>query len=388
MGFGRVTKPPASYLRALVFAPSAIGGIAEYVRYQADELGRRGCAVTVLCTSRFPQSADAAYRRETGLFRVEGSGLAARVLRALALIANHYKLAMAILQRRTSVVLLEANSEYHALFWAWPHVLLARLGVRYLANFHDPVREHRRGPRCLHRLNLRASLAPLHGGLIHAPPPAEAQLPARLAMRIVPHGIYTAYAQHPPAFDARQRLRIAPDALLVLAFGHIADRKNLDLLVRALAEVPAMVLVVAGAPSSRQDRPGSHYAALAETLGVVGRFHLVEEHVPDGEVSAWFAAADVVALTYAGHFVSQSGVLQIAANWDKPVLASGGQGPLRETMQAFGLGQFVEPDSVSAIVDGLAAIGSGGTDYAQAFRRYREHASWARNIDGLLDIIS
>lgn len=383
-----MTQERASLPPVLIFAPSAIGGIAEYTRCQAEELARRGCAVTVLCTPQFARLGAANCRLEPGLLAVGGTGLLARGLRVLAGIANYHKLASAVLRHRARAVLIEANSEYHALFWAWPHILLAGRGVRYVANFHDPVRERRRGPAWLHRLNVRLSLAPLYGGLIHAPPPGEAGIPARLDMRIVPHGIYTAYAQHPPAFDARHRLAIAGDALVFLAFGHIADRKNLDLLVRALVEVPGMVLVVAGAPSSPRDRPGSHYAALARERGVASRFHLVEEHIPDAEVSAWFAAADIVALTYAGGFVSQSGVLQVAANWDKPVLASGGAGPLRDTVRYFRLGEFVEPDSVAAIVDGLARITQGREDYAARFRAYREHASWARNVDALLDVIS
>ncbi|MGE3689835.1 MAG: glycosyltransferase family 4 protein [Novosphingobium sp.] len=383
MSEGAAPLPPV-----LIFAPAAIGGIAEYVRYQAQELARRGCNVTVLCTPQFAARPGDGFRREPALLSVAGTSPAARALRVLATVANYYKLAIFILRTRARVVLLEANSDYHALFWAWPHVLLARFGVLYLANFHDPVREHRRGPRWLHRLNLRLSLAPLHGGLIHASPPAEAGLPERLVMRVVPHGLYTDYARHERNVDLRARLAIAPDALLVLAFGHIADRKNLDLLVRALAEVPEMVLVVAGAPSSRQDRPGSHYAALAEELDVAARFRLAEGHVPDKDVSAWFASADVVALTYSGQFVSQSGVLQIAANWDRPVLASGGPGPLRDAVQAFGIGEWIEPDSVPAIVAGIARMRKGGASHSEAFKAYREHASWAKNIDGLIAIIS
>lgn len=379
-------RPPLP--EVLVFAPTAIGGIAEYLRCQVEELALRGCHATVLCTPQFAQAGMANCRVEPTLLSVGGTGLPARVLRALSTIANYYKLAAAVLRHGARVVLLEANSEYHALFWAWPHILLARRGVRYVANFHDPVREHRRGPRWLHRLNLRLSLAPLHGGLIHAPPPHEAGLPARLDVRVVPHGIYDAYAEHVPAFDARGRLGVAGAAMVMLAFGHIADRKNLDLLVRALPHVPDMVLIVAGAPSSPRDRPGSHYAALAGELGVVSRFHLVEEHVPDAEVSAWFAAADVVALTYAGGFVSQSGVLQMAANWDKPVLASGGPGPLRDTVRQFGLGEVVEPDSTDAIVQGLCRLRSGCEDYAARFAAYRQHASWARNVDVLVDVVS
>lgn len=375
--------------RVLVFAPSPLGGMAEHVHYQAGELARRGYAVTLLCRPDFVKRAgDVTYAQHRSLVAVRGASLAARVGRVAANVINHWLLAWHIIRLRPAFVLMEANSEYHALGWAWPHLLLRRLGVIYIANFHDPLRDRRWGPHWLHRWTLRLAYGSLHGGLIHGPAPEGAWLPARLTLREVPFGPFDDLAGRPATFDGRARLGIGADAFVVLAFGHIADRKNLDLVVTALAEVPGAHLIIAGPPGSTSDRPPAFYAELAARLGAADRVHLVAGFVTEGDLPAWFAAADAVALTYTRGFVSQSGVLQIAALWDRPLLASGGEGPLLDTVRTYGLGLVIEPDSASAIASGLMRLASERLDLATNFARYRASTSWQANVDGLLAVVA
>jgi glycosyltransferase involved in cell wall biosynthesis len=86
-------------------------------------------------------------------------------------------------------------------------------------------------------------------------------------------------------------------------------------------------------------------------------------------------------------YVSQSGVLHVAANWNRPVLASGGPGPLVETVRRFGLGEIVVPDSVDSLVEGMQRMIERGRETQadrDAWEAFREHASWGRNADLLL----
>jgi glycosyltransferase involved in cell wall biosynthesis len=182
-------------------------------------------------------------------------------------------------------------------------------------------------------------------------------------------------------------LAIPPGAFVLLAFGHVADRKNLDLVIAALGHAPAVHLIVAGAVISRRDRPFAHYAERASQAGVTDRVHLIEGFVPETEVSAWFAGADAISLTYGRRFVSQSGVLHVAALWDKPLLASGGDGPLPRTVDEYGLGIVVEPDSAPAIAAGLARLVAERPDVSANFARYRASTSWAVNVDRLLEVV-
>jgi glycosyltransferase involved in cell wall biosynthesis len=376
----------------LIFAPSPFGGLAEHVHYQASELVRRGFAVTVLCRPDFAKpQARTAYRQERRLLTWPGSSLAARLVRAGLSVANWYILAWRIVVLRPEFVLLEANSEFHAVLWFLPHWLLRLAGVVTLANFHDPVRGPEPGQgrgleRLSHALNIRLAYAALSGGLIHGPPPPRAYLPSRLIIREAPFGPFTDLLGKPPGYDLRVRLGIAREAFVVLAFGHIADRKNLDLLIAALPDVPEAHLVVAGRATSVHDRPVAFYAECARGAGVAGRVHFVTEFIAEADIPAYFAAADAIALTYAKGFVSQSGVLQIAALWDRPLLASGGPGPLRDTVEGFGLGLTIEPGSVPAIVSGLRRLIDQPQNRNANFARYRATTSWAVNVERLLEV--
>lgn len=68
-------------------------------------------------------------------------------------------------------------------------------------------------------------------------------------------------------------------------------------------------------------------------------------------------------------------MLQIAALWDKPLLASGGAGPLPDTVLRYGLGLVVEPDSTPAIAEGLARLTAERPDLGDNFARYRANTS-------------
>jgi glycosyltransferase involved in cell wall biosynthesis len=375
--------------RALIYAPSPLGGIAEHVHYQARELARRGFAVTMLCRPDYLKGpGKAAYRQERKLIAVRGKGLPTRLGRVLADIVNRYILAAAVVARRPEFVLLEANSEYHATAWFLPHWLLRRFGAIYVANFHDPVRAPGWRPGWLHRLTLRLAHAPLAGGLVHGPVPREARLPERLIVREAQFGPFDELAEAPVAFDLRARLAIPREAFVVLAFGHIADRKNLDLLIAAIAETPNAHLMIAGQAASSRERPISFYHDEVRRLGVGERVQLVDGFIPESDVPAYFVAADAVALTYARSFVSQSGVLQIAALFDRPLLASGGDGPLRETVERFGLGVTVEPDSTEAIAAGLRRLIAEPREVSAGFAAYRATTSWEANVDRLLEVVN
>ena len=372
---------------ALVFAPTSFGGLAEHVHYQASELARRGWDVEVLCRPDFRKPADGtSYRQIRRLLLIRGSARAQRLARAVVRIADYYVLAWRILKLRPEFTLLEANTEYRAALWALPHWLLRKLGIVYVANFHDPVRASRGSPGWLHRLTLRLAYAPLSGGLVHGTPPPGAYLPRRLVIREAPFGPFTDLAGKPATFELRARFGIPDDAFVVLAFGHVADRKNLDLLIAALADVPTAHLVVAGQTTSHADRPMAYYRDAVRRAGVDGRVHFAWAFIPEADIPAYFTAADAVALTYARSFVSQSGVLQLAALFDRPLLASGGTGPLRDTVDRFGLGLTVEPDSAEAIAAGLQRLIADRPDVAGGFARYRATTSWQVNVDRLLEV--
>ncbi len=376
-------RPDGLPQKVLMYVVSVHGGISHHSHYQAAELARRGVDVTMLCSKAYPwPQADTAYRQMRVFPEIARGGLKTRVARFLAMNGNHWRLAWEIVRQRPELVLLEANTEYFALLWIWPHLLLRALGVTYVANFHDPVRKVRYGSRWLHRLELGSLYATLRGGLIHGAPPAEAWIPRWIRMEVVPHGPFPHQADGEVTFDLRDRLGIPQGRFVLLAFGMITDYKNLDLLIEAVAETADTDLVIAGSVKTSGDRPAQFYRDLATSRGVADRVHIVEQFIPEADVVSYFAGVDAVALTYRREFVSQSGVLQLAVLWEKPILASSGDGPLRAAVTDYGLGIFVEPDDQAALTIGLQRLIAAPVASGEGFARYTAASSWQANIDG------
>jgi glycosyltransferase involved in cell wall biosynthesis len=180
----------------------------------------------------------------------------------------------------------------------------------------------------------------------------------------------------------------ASPVVVFLAFGFIRDNKNLDLVIRALVENPSAVLVVMGRAQSKKDKPLEFYRNLAAELGVQDRVKFFDGFVPDEKLASYFAAADVVVLTYDASFHSQSGVLNVAARARRPVLASAGESPLKDCVEQFRLGVFVEPDNLRALQEGMKMVMSdewrvigGGPDW----EGYEAFASWDVNVAKILE---
>jgi glycosyltransferase involved in cell wall biosynthesis len=95
----------------------------------------------------------------------------------------------------------------------------------------------------------------------------------------------------PPSVDrlaVRARHGIPADAFVVLAVGAMTDQKNHEVLVRALAEVPAATLVIAG--------DGPLRPMLEQLATDTGARVLVLGHIPSEDVLALYGAADVYAM--------------------------------------------------------------------------------------------
>jgi glycosyltransferase involved in cell wall biosynthesis len=379
----------------LVFSDQ--GGLADYAHEQACELVRRGVDLTVLCKKRFAADRKDAPYRVRCLFVAEPKRIQAKRLRqlvvALVVVLNEWIAAGYIALHRPKAVLKDGFSELMAPFWFLPHLLLARIcGVTYAVNLHDPDRIRFFGPHWWHRVSVRAGYAMNRIILVHDARAKGTELaPRRAAVVEVPHGIL-----HLPqsseelmlsGIELRAKYGIPQGAPLLLSFGFVADRKNIDLVIRALPRVPDAYLLVAGRVASSRDRSVNQYAELAQQVGVADRVVFEERFVPAHEITSFFQAADIILLTYKSGFVSQSGVLHLASNWDKPVLATSGRGPLTETVTRHNLGVVVEPDSVEDLIEGLNRLISGRFP-ALGWAGFREGASWKINIDRFLDALA
>jgi glycosyltransferase involved in cell wall biosynthesis len=177
--------------------------------------------------------------------------------------------------------------------------------------------------------------------------------------------------------ETRLELGIPMDALVLFSFGHIRDNKNLDYAVRALKEIPEAYLLVAGKRSAASQRPESYYQEMAERLGVANRCRWVLEYVSEEEAANFFTASDLVLLTYSSSFRSASGVLHVAARYQKQSIVSAGQGSLQSVVRNYQIGCLVEPDNPDAVVLGIQEWirNPPNPDWA----RYERENSWEEN---------
>jgi len=138
-------------------------------------------------------------------------------------------------------------------------------------------------------------------------------------------------------------------------------------------------LLVAGYGGSASSKPPHFYQKLAVELGVSGRCGWDIRMIPDNEVPDLFAACDYVLLSYSAKFRSASGVLNTAVAARKPVLGSSCEGPLKKSVKDYGLGVWVEPDSVDSLVEGFDQMAARPP--GPEWEGYLRDHSWKRNAE-------
>ncbi|MES2042852.1 MAG: glycosyltransferase [Pseudomonadota bacterium] len=375
--------------RILLYCEMPEGGMAEHSHYQANALTRAGVETFVITSRGFlPDTAGKNYTVLPWLVPIYPK-IRNRLLKAAyfaaAMVINELIFAFRILFWGHRRVLIAGSSEALALIWVWPHVALRWLGVRYAVNIHDPQRKRIEGSALLHRWAIKAGFLPISYGLIHEDFDSEQpDIPRHVVCLPAPYGCYE--AQIEPGDGAALRAELVPageERYVFLAFGYVADRKNIDLCIRAIADLPKAVLVVAGRLASVHDKPASYYRALAAELGCADRVRIDEGFIPEGAIRDYFGASDAILLTYKAEFVSQSGVLLLASNWGKPVLASSGPGPLSRTVSKFDLGPTVPADDIVALRTAMEQLIEHGYD-ARGWPAFRAHATWDSNVAALL----
>jgi glycosyltransferase involved in cell wall biosynthesis len=110
------------------------------------------------------------------------------------------------------------------------------------------------------------------------------------------------------------------------------------------------------------------------------------QYIEDQDITDIFSAADFVLLTYSRDFVSASGVLNVAVECGKPVLASGGDGPLKTAVAKYPIGNWIESLDASAIASTVQAIIEKKMPFFN-FMDYLKDHSWERNAQTVRNAI-
>ena len=120
--------------------------------------------------------------------------------------------------------------------------------------------------------------------------------------------------------EINQKLALPEGIPVILFFGFIRPYKGLNVLIEALhiihnMDIPAHLLIVGEFWNNKEQ-----YIAQIDRLGLWEYVHLVDQYVPDDEVSIYFEAADLYVAPYING--TQSASLKSALGWGLPVVVT------------------------------------------------------------------
>lgn len=196
----------------------------------------------------------------------------------------------------------------------------------------------------------------------------------------VPHPVYSIFPTGVKSEEAKQRLGVKAKEV-ALFFGFIRAYKGLANLLKAVAEIPKErdFQLLIGGEFYEDDKP---YRDLIQNLGIEDRIVFHDRYIPNEEVGDFFAAANVVVLPY--NSATQSGIIQIAFNYDKPVITTD-VGGLPEVVRDGELGRVVPPEAPSVLAKTIESYFDQNEEalFTPRVAEEKKKYSWARLVEAL-----
>jgi len=203
--------------------------------------------------------------------------------------------------------------------------------------------------------------------------------------RFLPHPVYSNFGEAVNKNDARKHLNIS-DVKIILFFGFIRDYKGLDILLNALALLKNdlnVKLLIAGEYYSNEDK----YLKIINDLGIKENILFFTEFIPTSEVKYYFSASDCVILPYRD--ATQSGIVQIATNFSKPVIAAN-VGGISEVIENGKTGYIVEKENPEALAAAIRKFytESREREFVENIAVEVKKYSWENFVNGIYDLVN
>lgn len=259
-----------------------------------------------------------------------------------------------------------------------------KMGIKIIYTFHDvePFEDYKGGKELLKSLYLLADLATVGGEdelnkLIN-----NYDFPKE-KLSIAKHGVYSIFDFN--KYDqesARKHLGIPSGKKVLLNFGIYRPYKGFDETIKAMPSIlekheDAFLYISTGL---RLFKDVSDLSRLVEELNLKEKSKLVFDFVNSDEIEAIFKASDIVILPYKQ--VSQSGILNLALYFKKPVIISNLF--LEAEVINNRMGYTVEPGNPNEIAE-KANILLGDKDIYKKFQEemanYTADDTWKQNAD-------
>lgn len=203
--------------------------------------------------------------------------------------------------------------------------------------------------------------------------------------KVLPHPIYSRFGDSVSKEEAIEKLNLAK-VNYILFFGFIRKYKGLDTLINAMAllkNYPDIKCIVAG--EFYEDE--KHYLDLITKSGLEKDIILFNDFIPTKEVKYYFSAADVVILPYRN--ATQSGIVQMAVNFQKPVIATN-VGGISEVIEDNKTGFIVEKENPQALAEAILKFYKDRKEeiFSKNMLLLKEKYSWESFVNGMFELIS
>ena len=198
------------------------------------------------------------------------------------------------------------------------------------------------------------------------------------------HPIYNHYGDLRNKEICRKEIGLNKD-FIILYFGYVRKYKGLDTLISAtkiLKNRLGNFYVLAIGES--YENPQKYYD-LIEKNDVADVFTWENKFINDQDIAKFFSAADVVALPY--HSASQSGILQIAYHFNKPVVVTN-VGGLPEYVEENSTGFIVNPNDPIQLAECLSKNFLNGKfkQMPNYIIKYKEKFGWENFTNGIEEL--
>ncbi len=188
--------------------------------------------------------------------------------------------------------------------------------------------------------------------------------------------------------EARKRLYIDDKKNVLLFFGFIREYKGLCYLLKAMPEVTkriesALLLVVGDFAGAEEKQ---RYMDMIQEYGIQENVKVYDGYIPDKEVEKFFAACNVVVLPYIS--ATQSGIVQIAYGFEKPVIVTN-VGGLPDVVEDGKTGYVVEAGKPAALADAITNYfrQSMEKQFTENVRKEAYRFSWDRMVEAIDELL-
>lgn len=172
---------------------------------------------------------------------------------------------------------------------------------------------------------------------------------------VIPHGDYKFFLPEKQLStnEAKSILGFTPENKTILFFGAIRENKGLKNILLAMPyikeQIPEVRLMIVGEPMESYGA----YKAVIDEQQIKNEVFEKLDYVPNEDVALYFFAGDLIVLPY--HEITQSGILQIAYAFGKPVVATD-LGGFREAIENGQNGYLVPLNNIQLLAERCVEI--------------------------------